>query len=153
MGASYYLLERKTLRWLTWSAFSFSCVLFNFQKLLVICINDLLLLNAITNVAMNLSPNAILVFNICHCLLTISLIFAKVGLYFTENSLMFFRNVLALFNRADFSRFSTFSNWLQIFSLKYFSTIRLTKSFEWFLYSIKVEPARAIPNTWLYGTL
>ena len=78
-------------------------------------------------------------FNICQCLLIISLIFGKVGLYVTENGITFFNTVLVLFNRIDLSILSTFSiSFRMMFSLYLFSTNCLTKSFECFLYSSKV---------------
>ena len=43
-----------------------------------------------TGVALNTFPNVLLICNICQRLLIISLIFGKVGLYVTENGIMFF---------------------------------------------------------------
>ena len=53
---------------------------------------------SMTGVALNTSQNILLVFNIRHFLLIISLIFGKVGLYVTENEITFFRTALVLFN-------------------------------------------------------
>ena len=113
--------------------------------------NDVFLRKAMTGVALNTFPNVLLIFNICQCLLMISLIFGKIGLYVTENGITFFRTALVLFNRVDFSRLSTFSIWFRIifFSLYPFSTNRLSNSFESFLYLSKVEETCFILNAWL----
>ena len=71
----------------------------------IICLNDVFLGKTVTGV----TSNVLLIFNKCQCLLIISLIFGKVGLYVTENEILFFRTALVLFNRADLSRLSTFS--------------------------------------------
>ena len=63
-------------------------------------------------VALNIFPNVLLIFNICQCLLIISLIFGKVALYVTENGITFFRTALVLFSRVDISRLSAFSIWV-----------------------------------------
>ena len=105
-------------------------------------------------VALITFPNVLFIFNICQYLLIISLIFGKVGLYVTENGIIFFRAALVLFNRVDLSRLSTFSIWFRImFSLYPFSRNRLTKSFECFWYSSKVKQTRFILNAWLSGLL
>ena len=70
----------------------------------MIYFNDVFLRKAVTDAALNTFLNVLLIFNICHCLLIISLIFGKVGLYVTENGIMFFRVALVLFNRVDLSR-------------------------------------------------
>ena len=107
-----------------------------------------------TGVALNTSQNILLVFNICHFLLIISLIFGKVGLYVTENEITFFRTALVLFNWADLSRLSTLSIWFwMMFFLYIFSTNRLIKVFEYFLYLSKVEQTRFIFNAWRQGIL
>ena len=112
------------------------------------CLNDLFLRKDMISVALNTFPNLLLLFNICQCLLIIYLIFIKVGLYVTENGIVFFHTALVLFNRFDYSRLSTFLIWFQMmFSLYPFSTNRLTKSFECFLYSSKVQQIRFILNT------
>ena len=106
----------------------------------MISLNDVFLRKVMTVGALNTFPNVLLIFDICQCLLIIFPIFGKVGLYVTENGIRFFRNGLVLFNRVDLSRLSNFSGWLRmIFSVYPFSTNRLTKSFECFLYSSKVE--------------
>ena len=106
----------------------------------MISLNDVFLRKVMTVGALNTFPNVLLIFDICQCLLIIFPIFGKVGLYVTENGIRFFRNGLVLFNRVDLSRLSNFSSWLRmIFSVYPFSTNRLTKSFECFLYSSKVE--------------
>ena len=56
----------------------------------LICLNDVFLRKAMTGVALNVFPNVLLIFNICQCLLMISLIFSKIGLYVTENGITFF---------------------------------------------------------------
>ena len=113
----------------------------------MICLNDVFLRKAMTGVALNTFPNVLLIFNICQCLLIIYLMFGKVGLYVTENGFTFFHTALVLFNRVDLSRLSTFSIWIRMmFPLYRFSTNRLTKSFECFLYSSKVEQTRFILN-------
>ena len=62
-----------------------------------------------TRVALNTSPNVLLlIINICQCLLMISLIFGKVGLYVTENGITFFRTASVLFKSVDLSILSTF---------------------------------------------
>ena len=80
-------------------------------------------------------------------LINISPIFGKVGLYFTEIRITFFRTALVLFKRVDLSRLSTLSILFRMmFSLYPFPTNRLTKSFECFLYSTKVKETRFILN-------
>ena len=116
----------------------------------MISINDVFLQKALTGVALNTFANVLLIFKKCQCLLIISLIFGKVGQYVIKNEITFFRIVLVLFNRIDLSRLSTFSIWFRmLFSLYSFSTNRLTKSFECFLYSSKVEQTRFILNACL----
>ena len=51
----------------------------------MICLNDVFLRKAMTGIALNLFPNVLLKFNVCQCLLIISLIFVKVGLHVIEN--------------------------------------------------------------------
>ena len=149
----------KTSWCITWNAFSFRRILLNVQKFLVvsdcifakICLNDVLLRKVMTGVALNAFPNVLLlIVNICQCLLMISLIFGKVGLYVTENGITFFRTASVLFKRADLSKLSTFSIWFRMtFSFYTFSSILWTKSLECFLYSSKVEQTRFILNGWL----
>ena len=99
----------------------------------MICLKDVFLRKSMTGAALNTSPN-ILLFNIWQCLLIISLIFGKIGLYVNENGITFVCTELVLFNRADPSRLSTFSIWFRkIFSLYHFSINCLTKSLEYFL--------------------
>ena len=106
---------------LTFSSFSLCLTVF----VPMIFLNDVILRKAMTGVAFNTFPNVLLLFNICRCLLIISLIFGKVGLYVTENGITFFRTALVLFNRVDLSRLSTFSIWFQMmFSLYPFSINR-----------------------------
>ena len=50
----------------------------------LIYLNDLFLRKAVTGAALNTFPNVLLIFHMCHCLLIISLVFGKVGLYATE---------------------------------------------------------------------
>ena len=77
----------------------------------------------------------------------ISLIFGKVVLYVTENRTAFFRTASVLFNTVDLAKLSTLSVWFgMLFSLYPFSTNRLTKTLEYFLYSLKVEQSRFIFN-------
>ena len=102
---------------LTFSSFWLCLIVF----VPMICLNDVFLRKAMTGVALNTFPNVLLIFNICQCLLIISLIFGKVGLYVTENGIMFFRTALVLFNRVDLSRLSTFSIWFRMFFLYPFS--------------------------------
>ena len=101
-----------------------------------------------TGVALNAFPNVLLlIVNICQCLLMISLIFGKVGLYVTENGITFFRTASVLFKRVDLSKLSKFSICFRMtFSFYTFSSILLTKSLECFLYSSKVEQTRFILN-------
>ena len=63
----------------------------------MISLNDVFLRKAITGVALNTFANVLLIFNICQCLLIISLIFGKIGLYVTENGITIFRTALVLF--------------------------------------------------------
>ena len=115
----------------------------------MISLNDVFLRKAITGVALNTFANVLLIFNICQCLLIISLIFGKIGLYVTENGITIFRTALVLFKSWSL-RLSTFSIWFRmIYSLYPFSTIRLTKSIECFLYSSKVDQTRFALNAWL----
>ena len=72
-------------------------------------VNDLFLWKPMTGVALNIFPNVLLIFNICQCLLIISLTFGKVRLYVIENGITFFCTALGLFNRVDLSRLSIFS--------------------------------------------
>ena len=74
----------------------------------MICLNNAFLWKAMTGAALNTSPNVLLIFNICQCILIISLIFGKVTLYVTENRITFSNVALVLFNRVDLSRLSTF---------------------------------------------
>ena len=84
----------------------------------MISLNDVFLWKAMTGVTLNTFANVLLIFNICQCLLVISLIFGKIGLYVTENGITIFRTALVLFNRVDLSRLSTFSIWFRmIYSL------------------------------------
>ena len=54
---------------------------------------------------------------------------------------------LVLFNRVDLSKLSIFLIWFRMmFRLYPFSTNRLTKSLEYFLYSPKVEQTRFVLN-------
>ena len=50
----------------------------------LIYLNDVFLRKAVTGAALNTFPNVLLIFFICKCLLIISLVFGKVGLYVTE---------------------------------------------------------------------
>ena len=50
----------------------------------LIYLNDVFLRKAVTGAALNTFPNVLLIFHMCHCLLIISLVFGKVGLYVTE---------------------------------------------------------------------
>ena len=50
----------------------------------LIYLNDVFLRKAVTGAALNTFPNVLLIFHMCQCLLIISLVFGKVGLYFTE---------------------------------------------------------------------
>ena len=111
----------------------------------IICLNDVFMRKAMTSVALNTFLTVLLIFNICQCLLIISLIFGKVGVYVTENGIKFFRTGLVFFNRVDLSRLSTFSIWFRMMlTLHTFFTNRLIKSFECFFYSSKVEQTRFI---------
>ena len=69
----------------------------------MICLNDAFLRTAVTGVALNTFPNVLLIFNIYLCLLIVSLIFGKVGLYVRENGITFFHIALVLFNKVDLS--------------------------------------------------
>ena len=138
------------------SSLDIFCLTFrSFQLWLIVfvpmmCLNDAFLWNAMAAVALSTFPNVLLMFNICQFSLIIHQIFGKVGLYVTENRTTFFRTALVLFNRADFPRLSTFLIWFQmIFPLYPFSTNRLTKPFECFLYSSKIEQTRFILNACL----
>ena len=51
----------------------------------MIFLNDVFLRKAMIGIALNLFPNVLLKFNVCQCLLIISLIFGKVGLHVIEN--------------------------------------------------------------------
>ena len=110
----------------------------------MIYLNDVFLRKAMTGVALNTFLNVLLI-NICQSLLIISLIFGKAGLYVTENGIKFFRTAFVLFSRVVLSRLPTFSIWFRMmFSLYSFSTNRLTKSFECFLNSSKVEQTHVL---------
>lgn len=61
-------------------------------------IKNILLQNAITDVALNTSPNVLLRFNICQFFVIIYLIFVKVGPYVTKNRITFFCTAIALLN-------------------------------------------------------
>ena len=74
----------------------------------MICHNDVFLQKATTGVALNTFPNVSLIFNICQCLLIISLIFGKVRLYVPKMEL---RSALVLLKRVDLFRLSTFLIW------------------------------------------
>ena len=63
----------------------------------VICLNNVFLRKAMAGVALNTFPNVLLIFNICQCLVIISLIFCKVELYVTENGITLFCTALVLF--------------------------------------------------------
>ena len=67
-------------------------------------LNDAFLRNAITGVVLNTSLNALLLFNICQCLMIISLVFDQIELYVTISGIAFFLTVLMSFNRLDLSR-------------------------------------------------
>ena len=96
---------------------------------------------------LNTFPNVLLIFNICYCLIIISLIFGEVLIYVTVNRIPFFRTALVLFNRVDLSRVSTFFIWFRMmFSLYPLFTNLLTMLFECVLYSSKVEQTRFILN-------
>ena len=77
----------------------------------IIYLNNVFLQKAMTGVALNASLNILLIFNICQCLLIISLIFGKARLYVAENGITFFCFTLVLLSRADHFRLSTFSIW------------------------------------------
>ena len=64
---------------LTFSSFWLCLIVF----VPMICLNDVFLRKAMTDVALNAFPNVLKMFNICQCLLIISLIFVKVGLHVT----------------------------------------------------------------------
>ena len=70
-------------------------------------LKDVFLQSAITEIVLYTSANVQLMFNKSQSLLTIFLIFGKVGLYVTKNG-MFFLTVLVLLNRADLFRLSNF---------------------------------------------
>ena len=127
------------------------CLLFRSTVFVpVVCLNDVFLWKAMNVVALNTFSDVLLIFNTYQCLLIISLIFGKVGLYVTKNGITFFRTVWVLFNRLEFSRLATFWIWIgMMFSLYPFSINRSTKSFEYFLYSSKVEQTHFILNAWL----
>ena len=160
-GCNYLLIWE--VSWcITWNEFSFSHIWLTFRSFWlwlivsvpIICLNDVLLWKTLTGVALNTFPNVLLIFNICQFLLITFLMFGNIRLYLTENGITFFHAALVLFNRVVLSRLSTFSIWLQMmFSLYPFSMNRLTKSFECFLYSPKVEQTCFIVNAWLYGIL
>ena len=77
-----------------------------------------------TGVALNTFPNVLLIFNVCQCLLIVSMILGKVELYVTKNAITFLSAALVLFDRADLSRLSTFSIWFRMtFSLCLFQQI------------------------------
>ena len=114
----------------------------------MICLSDAFFKKAMTGIALNTFPNVLLIFNICQCLLMISLIFGKVGLYVTKNGNTFFRTVSILFNRVDLTKLSTCLLWFRMmFTLSPFSTNHLTKSLACFLYSPKVEQTRFTINS------
>ena len=50
----------------------------------LIYLNDVFLRKAETGAALNAFPNVLLIFHMCQCVLIISLVFGKVGLYVTE---------------------------------------------------------------------
>lgn len=70
-------------------------------------INNILLQNTITDVALNTSPNVLLRFNICQFFVIIYLIFAKVGPYVTKNRITFFCTAIALLNGLTSQFFET----------------------------------------------
>ena len=115
----------------------------------MMCLKDVFLWKAMAGVALSTFPNALLMFNISQFSLIIYQIFSKVGLHVTENRITFFHTALVLFNRAGFARLSTFLIWFKLLSLYPFSTNRLTKSFESFLHSSKIEQTRFILHAWL----
>ena len=65
-------------------------------------------MKAITGVVLSTFPNVSLIIKICLCLLTISLISVKAGLYATKNAIMFLCIALVLFRRVDLSKLSYF---------------------------------------------
>ena len=77
----------------------------------MLCLNDVFLRKSMTGVALITFPNVLLIFNICQCLLIISLIFGNVLLYVTENGITIFGTALGLFNSVDLSRLSSSSIW------------------------------------------
>ena len=91
--------------WLTFGSFWLWLIVF----VPVICLNHVFLHKPMTGVALNTFLNVLLICNICQRLLIISLIFGKVGLYVTENGIMFFWYWINLFDRIYLSRLSTFS--------------------------------------------
>ena len=56
----------------------------------IICLKDVFLRKVMTGVALNTFRNVLLIFDICQCLLIISLMFGKVELYVTKNGITFF---------------------------------------------------------------
>ena len=147
-----YLLGWETSWFITWNVFSFSHILLDLQKFLVMsdCIcnlpNYVFLRKAMTGVALNTFPSILLIFNICQCRLIASLIFDKVRLFVTKNVITFFRIASDLFNRIFFNFFELVSNDVFFYP---FSTSHLTKLFECFLYTSKVEQTRFTLNAWL----
>ena len=90
----------------------------------MICLKDVYLRKAMTGVALNTFPNVLLIFNVCQCLLIVSMILGIVELYVTENAITFLSAALVLFDRDDLSRLSTFSIWFRMtFSLCFFPQI------------------------------
>ena len=78
----------------------------------MICLNDVFLRKSMTGVALNTSPNVLLI---------VYLMFTKVGLFVTENGITFFGTVLVLFNRADLS--VKFIHLYTLFDFAFFSVV------------------------------
>ena len=146
----HWVYFRLVAFYLTFRSFWSSLIVF----LPIICLNDVFLRKAMTGVALDTFPNVLLIFNICHCLLMISLIFGKAVLYVTGNGTAFFRTASVLFNTIYLAKLSTLSIWFGIMFCFYpFSTDRLTKTLECFLFSLKVEQTRFILDAWLQWIL
>ena len=66
------------------------CFFFLIAFACMICLNDVFLRNSMSGVALNTSPNVLLMSNICQCLLIYFLTFTKFGLFVRENAITCF---------------------------------------------------------------
>ena len=69
----------------TWRSFWLSLIVF----VPISYLSKVFLRKTLTGVTLNTFPNLLLIFNICKCLLMISLIFCKIGLYASKNEVTF----------------------------------------------------------------